>query len=539
MKLSLKKRLLLATLSGILLAISFPAVGGVGPLALLALVPLLLLEEDLFQNKDRSYKIYFYSFLTFFLYNLITVWWIWFASEGGAIMAVVANSIVMVLPIAAFHVTKKFVGVKEGYIGLFFYWLGFEYMHYHWELSWPWLNFGNMFANHHYLVQWYSYSGVLGGTMWILLVNMLFYLIAKNVFFKKESWNIQTPLLVLQAILILFPVISSLIIYYNYEEEGDELNVLIIQPNIDPYQKFSSITPDQQIDKIIHLVEQKMDESVDLIIAPETALPMSINEDGIEKNGFILRISQKLEEWNGPDLLIGSSTHLYFDHKNSYASRNLGNGVWLEAYNSALLISRNKPIQIYHKSQLVLGVERLPFPAIFENMAIDMGGTTGTLGAEEKPFCLKSKGMEITPCICYESVYGGYVAEFSRLGSDFIAIMTNDGWWKDTPGYKQHLNFARLRAIENRKFITRSANTGISAILNSRGDVLEKTGWWEDAVIKGTIRLSDQETFYVKYGDVIGRVSGFTAVLILIFAIFKWLRSFGSVFKKEQNAGVE
>ncbi|MEZ4937448.1 MAG: apolipoprotein N-acyltransferase [Crocinitomicaceae bacterium] len=533
MKLTLKHRLLLATLSGILLALSFPSVGGLGPISFVALVPILLLEEDLFQNKERSYKIYLYALWTFFLYNLITVWWIWFASEGGAVMAVVANAIVMILPVAAFHVTKKFVGVKEGYIGLFFYWLGFEYMHYHWELSWPWLNFGNMFANYHPLVQWYSYSGVLGGTMWILLVNMLFYLIAKNIWFKKESWNVQTPLLVLQAMMLLIPISSSLFMYYNYEDKGEELNVLIIQPNIDPYEKFTTIGPDEQIQKIIGLAEQNMDKNIDLIIAPETALPMSINEKGMEKNRFVIQLIEKLEEWNGPDLLIGSSTHKFFDHKNSYASRDMGKGIWLEAYNSAVLISRNKPIQIYHKSQLVLGVERLPFPALFEGMAIDMGGTTGTLGTEEKPFCLKSKGVSITPCICYESVYGGYVAEFSRLKSDFIAIITNDGWWKDTPGYKQHQSFARLRAIENRKYIARSANTGISALINGRGDVLEKTGWWEDAVIKGTIKLNSEETFYVQYGDIIGRVSGFTAILILVFALFKWLRSFGGVFKKE------
>lgn len=527
MKLSLKIRFLLATLAGVLMALSFPAVGGLGPLAFVSWVPLLLLEEDLYRNKDKSYKIYLFALWTFFLYNLITVWWIWFASPGGAVMAVVANAIVMILPVAAFHLTKKFVGYKEGYIGLFFYWLAFEYMHYHWELSWPWLNFGNMFANYHPLVQWYEYSGILGGSMWILLTNMLFFLIAKNVYFNKETWKIQTPFFVLQGLILLIPIGSSLFMYFNHEEEGEELNVLIIQPNIDPYKKFTEITPQQQISKILYLADSNMDEDVDLVIAPETALPMSINEQGIEGNRFVQPFLEKMKEWDGPDILIGSSTHRFFDHKKSYASRNQGGGIWLEAYNSALLISKNKPIQIYHKSQLVLGVERLPFPAIFESMAIDLGGTSGTLGTEEKPFCLKSKGVTITPSICYESVYGGYVSRFSQLNSDFIAIITNDGWWKDTPGYKQHLSFARLRAIENRKYIARSANTGISAIINARGDILERTEWWQDDVIKGTIKLSDEQTFYVRYGDIIGRVSGFTAVLMLIFTLFKYLRSFG------------
>ncbi len=533
MKLSVKHRLILATLTGLLLAVSFPAVGGLGPIALIALVPLLLLEEDLFRNKERSYKIYLYAFITFFLYNLITVWWIWFASPGGAVMAVFANAIVMIFPIAAFHLTKKFVGRKEGYIGLFFYWLGFEYMHYHWELSWPWLNYGNMFANYHPLVQWYEYSGVLGGSMWILVSNLIAYLILKNVFVHRESFKVQTPLLFLLGLVILIPISISSIMYFGHENDGDELDIIVIQPNIDPYKKFSSITPQEQLETIIRLAEENMDEDVDLIIAPETALPMSINEEGIETNRFITILSKKMEDWGGPDILIGSSTHRYFSEKQSFASRKLPDGNWLEAYNSALLISKNKPVQIYHKSQLVLGVERLPFPVLFEGMAIDMGGTTGTLGSEKEPFCLKSKGLNITPCICYESVYGGYVSEFSRLESDFIAIITNDGWWKDTPGYRQHLSFARLRAIENRKYIARSANTGISAILDSKGDILERTSWWEPAAIRGKIKLSRKETFYVKYGDIIGRVSGFTAVLMLIFTLFKFLRSFGPLAKKE------
>jgi apolipoprotein N-acyltransferase len=527
MKLSMKQRVILSLLTGVLLAISFPSIGGLGPLAFVAWVPLLLVEEDLFQQKKRSYKIYFFGFLSFFIYNLITVWWIYFASPGGAAMAVFANAIIMILPFAVMHLTKKFVGVKEGYIGLLFYWLGFEYMHYHWELSWPWLNLGNMFANYHPLVQWYEYSGVLGGSLWIIIANILFYLIAKNVFFKKESWKIQTPFFILQGLIIVIPIIISLSMYFGYEDEGEEIDVVIVQPNIDPYEKFTSISPEEQILTILRLIESKVDSNVDLIIAPETALPFSINELDIDKNRFIVPLLLKMEEWNGPDLLIGSSTHKFYDKKKSFASRKVPNGMWLEAYNSALLLSLNKPVQIYHKSQLVLGVERLPFPWLFEGMAIEMGGTSGTLGAEEKPFCLQSKGMNITPCICYESVYGEYVAEFSRLESDFIAIITNDGWWKDTPGYKQHLSFARLRAIENRKYIARSANTGISAVVNSRGDILERTDWWKEGIIRTKIRISREQTFYVQYGDIIGRVSGFTAVLMIIFTLFKWLKTFG------------
>jgi len=104
-----------------------------------------------------------------------------------------------------------------------------------------------------------------------------------------------------------------------------------------------------------------------------------------------------------------------------------------------------------------------------------------------------------------------------------IFIITNDGWWKNTPGYHQHLSFARLRAIETRRSIARSANTGISCFINQRGDVLQATNWWVATSIKGTINANDEITFYVKAGDYIARISLFVAALILLQLISVWL----------------
>ena len=113
------------------------------------------------------------------------------------------------------------------------------------------------------------------------------------------------------------------------------------------------------------------------------------------------------------------------------------------------------------------------------------------------------------------------MTEQCRLGAELICITTNDGWWKDTPGYKQHMSFASLRAIESRRSVARSANTGTSAFVNQRGDILQATEWWEPAVIKSTLNLNSKMSFYTTYGNVLGRSLAFVSALLILFTFVK------------------
>jgi apolipoprotein N-acyltransferase len=155
---------------------------------------------------------------------------------------------------------------------------------------------------------------------------------------------------------------------------------------------------------------------------------------------------------------------------------------------------------------------------------INNGGASGTLGIEDRARSLKTKKHSFAPLICYESIYGEFNAEQCRQGADFIAVITNDGWWEDTPGYKQHMSFCRIRAIENRRSVARSANTGISCFINQRGDVIQQTKWWEPAALRSNINKNKHLTFYTKRGDVLGRTSFIATVLLIGLWIFKSLR---------------
>jgi apolipoprotein N-acyltransferase len=113
------------------------------------------------------------------------------------------------------------------------------------------------------------------------------------------------------------------------------------------------------------------------------------------------------------------------------------------------------------------------------------------------------------------------VARSVRKGAQFIAIITNDGWWENTSGKDQHLDYAKLRAIETRRWVARSANTGISAFINQRGDVVQKTKWWTKTAIKQDINLNSELTFYVEHGDYLPKAGSFIAVLLIGFIIVK------------------
>ena len=198
-----------------------------------------------------------------------------------------------------------------------------------------------------------------------------------------------------------------------------------------------------------------------------------------------------------------------------------------DMFNTAIFLGNNGQTQIYHKSILVVGVEKMPFAkylGFMGDLVINIGGTTNSLGRQEEPsnFISKDK-IEVAPVICYESVFGEFVTKYVQKGAQMIFIITNDGWWKNTPGYHQHLSFARLRALETRRSIARSANTGISCFINQRGDVLQATDWWVEAAIKGSINANDKITLYVKFGDYIARISLLMSILLVLQLVSVWV----------------
>ena len=222
------------------------------------------------------------------------------------------------------------------------------------------------------------------------------------------------------------------------------------------------------------------------------------------------------------NILFGASTYdyIYASESPSYTARKVGDGLWVESHNSALVTDGTLRTEIFHKSKLVVGVEHTPYPRIFCPLDNMLGGVMGRCVGQDEISLLNVKdGDRTIPvgcAVCYESVYGEYYTDYIRKGARAMTIITNDAWWGNTPGYRQHLSYASLRAIETRRAIARCANTGISAIISPSGKILQPTPWWEQAVITGSLPLRDDITFFVSHGDITGRVSTFIFLLLLL-----------------------
>ncbi len=520
-------------LTGVLLWLAWPE-QGFTPLIFIAWVPLLFAENNFSSRhkKGKGFRMFGNFFMALLIWNSLTTWWIYYASDVGSIVAIALNSFLMALVWQLFYVVKRKHSSAIGYTSLVIFWIAFEYLHLNWEISWPWLQLGNVFATHPAWVQWYEFTGTLGGSVWILVINLIIFQLLKNLWYKDLLLRIRKINVFLISFIIfgvlVSPLILSLYLYYQYEDKGEPINVVILQPNIDPYNEKFSGTGDDQLATILRLASTLIDSSTDYCIGPETAIPNGIREEQIETDKSVKTIQTVISNYPKLNMILGlTSFKSYYDgDKIPLTARKSSEGdLYYDVFNSAMFLTGKEKPQLYHKSRLVPGVEKMPYPQIFgflENYAIKLGGTSGSLGIQtNRTNFISNDGTKIAPAICYESIYGDFMSAYIRDTAQFISIITNDGWWGNTPGYSQHMNYARLLSIEFRKSVARSANTGISCFINQRGDVLQQSSWWTEDVLKETLLKNKTITFYAKHGDYIGFICAFLAITLILYLLFR------------------
>ena len=530
---------ILSVLSAVLLSIPFlmPHCGWV---ALFGFLPLFAAQTLAEVHKVKWFFLYYY--FSFILWNAITTFWIWFATPAGAIAAILLNSLQMAVIFWLFIKMKK---VTRGYLPYLFFivtWLAWEHGYANCDISWPWLTLGNSFATSIKSIQWYEITGTLGGSLWILLCNTLLYRI---ITLRVARERIRVSLLA-YALVIIVPFAASLVLWGVRGEESLSGNrtkeVLVIQPNIDPYnEKFGGLIQQEQNDIFLKLYSDNFSKDISLVLAPETFVSPSAssslmienkpfaNESFCRFNEILANTNDKFE--SGASMIFGAVTDYIYYGRGAVApsetAREIPGVGWYDRYNTAVFLDGNGLYDFYHKSKLVILVESTPFKGamkFLKKFEIDLGGMLGSFGKspDAEVFTLPDS-VKVGTAICYESVYGDYFRRYVAKGADFMTIITNDGWWKDTPGYKQHLSFASLRAIETRRDIARCANTGISAFINSRGEILAQTAWDEATALKGSVTLNSTRTFFLVWGDLIGRISCFVFFLFFLMLVSRLL----------------
>ena len=537
------KYVLLTLISAMLLSVSWPTYG-VPFFIFFALVPLMMMEHGISKFSDykrKSWAVFGLSYLCFVIWNVVTTGWLYGSKNpdgSHSLMAVLfpvlVNSLLYSLVFQCYHWYKNAQGTYWGLGFLIAIWMSFEKFHLGWELTWPWLNLGNVFSDYPKLIQWYDTLGATGGSFWILLVNVLiFYTVRTWEAGRKRKALIKNSAII--AALIALPMIISVIKYNTFNEKpSGQVNVLMLQPDLDPYaEKYSkdSLTIEQDL---LALAEKNSTGKIDYYIAPETALPGrgSISETAFEKSLLLNNIKGFLSNHPGSVFATGISSHRFYYNpadlpKEAYQ---INGGVWVSSYNTAIQLVPGQKVQAYHKGKLVPGVEIFPYMNVLKPLLgdamLNLGGTVASLGTDKERVAFSNpynKG-KLAPIICYESIYGEFVTDYVKKGANFLGIMTNDSWWGVTEGHKQLLSYAKLRAIETRREIARAANSGISAHINAKGEVTADTFYGDQTALFAKVNLYDTMTFYTRAGDLLSRFSIFALGFLLFYYLIEWFK---------------
>ena len=513
---STKTKAALSLASAILLSI--PWEGASCITLFVGLLPLLLVSAQYGASRRETLSMLGWATLTFVLWNAATIWWVWNATPAGPIVATICSTWWSLLAFMLYHIVSKHAPKALAYVVFVTAWIAGEYLYTQAPgLSFPWLTLGNGFADDPWAVQWYEYTGVFGGSLWVLLVNIL--ALEACLTMKKQSWVVATLVLVV-------PLGLSIGLFYKYDAEGkfynslEKMTVSVTQPNIPCYEKFN-ISAEAQQNNLMELLGEAPD-SAEFVLMPETALAEMINERQAEYSPIVGRISDYLRKEKPATMVVsgGETMRLYGKSKGSETARKRGI-YYMDIFNSSLGIDTTSKVQLHHKGKLVVGVETIPMwlRKAGDKFAIDLGGTFGQLGVGQSAVPFEHNGKKVAAAICYEGLYGGYMTEFARNGAEALFVVSNDGWWGNTLGHKYLFAFCRLRAIELRRDVARSANTGVSGFITMQGEDIERMEWNNRGVLTADIRLNSEPTFYAKYGDYIGRLSLYIAMLCLLYFV--------------------
>lgn len=534
------KYIILSLISAMLLSISWPTYG-IPFFIFFALVPLLMMEHDISKFsgiKNKGSLIFGLSYICFLIWNIVTTGWLYGSKNPdgthslfAVAVPVILNSLFYSFIFQLYHWYKNAQGTYWGLTFFVAIWMCFEKFHLSWELTWPWLNLGNVFADYPKIIQWYDTLGATGGSFWILLINVYAFYTLRiwEAGRKRKSLIINSSVLV---IAIAVPMMISLVKYNNFDEKPiGSVNVLMLQPELDPYTEKYSKDSLTILNDLLTLAETNSKGQIDYYIGPETSIPGfgSISENGFEQSMLLNTVKGFLSRHPKSVFATGISSHRFYTDENekSETAYQTSEGMYVDSYNSAVQIIPNQKVEVYHKGKLVPGVEIFPYINVLKPLLgdamLNLGGTTASLGVDKKrtAFGNPYNPGKLAPIICYESIYGEFVTDYVKEGANFLAIMTNDSWWGVTQGHQQLMAYARLRAIETRREIARAANSGISAHINARGDVLADTLYGDKTTLFAKVNLYEGLTFYTRAGDLLSRISVFVLGFLVFYTLIK------------------
>ena len=527
--------ILLAICSGIFLGCAFPPVPA-GILAFFAFVLFFIVFEQI----DTYGRAFGYSYLIFLVFNVITLYWTggfthgrdgYLMLAGGAL--VVVHPVFFFIPVAAMIFLRRQFSARVSVLSFPFLWVAFEYLHSKGEMAFPWLTVGNTQTYNTATIQFAAFTGVYGISFWILTVNVLLYLVYSRIAAGRWQPLSGGALSAVVGIFLLFLLPTFYGMNVLREEppthyaQSPDVRVAIVQPNIDPFEKWVDTVKDRQLD-VLRTMTRRL-PAVDLVLWPETAVPFYILSP---ENRLTFALIKHDVDSLHTSLLTGiPDSHIYRgDEKAPKSSKITRGGIRYDTYNGSMLLQAGRDtVQRYSKTLLVPFGERVPFSeelSFLNAMQWNFGLGGWGIGNDTTVFQVQKAdstgtSFRFAAVICYESIYPGYVAAFVKKGAEFLTVITNDSWWGNTSGAYQHRQFAALRAVENRRWIARCGNGGISCLIDPYGHFVETTDLYTRTTLIGNVQRRTDLTFYTEHGDWFAELVTVLSLLILAAAAGK------------------
>ncbi len=509
---------LLCGLTGVLYPVSF-MIPHAGILAWILFIPLFWAIQD--KSPRRAFKL---GLLTGTVSNLIgTYWLIGTLVRFGGFPTVVSAIFIVLLSaysglsygIFSYITTRLGYFKHHGVLSVLLIasvWTSIEYLY---PFLFPY-TISNSQINYIPVIQIYDLFGIYSLTFVIVIVNLS---LMRLIRYFKDGVKLPVAEMALSALLIF------LVIGYGYSRiktidkeiaSSEKLNIGMVQANFDFLAKTEN---QEEIVTNKHKEMSRQLKSADLIIWPETSIQAWFSNNA---DYLIVRDEIGVPDMRNKYFIVGGMSYTPIDEN----AENNSNEDFIK-YNTAFLTnSQGVILGRYHKIKLLLFGEYLPFTTYFPSLKhLSPASGDFTPGSKLDIFEIKEKGVKIAPIICYEDIIPSFSRKFVDKGANLIVNITNDAWFGDSIAPYQHFIVSIPRAVETRKYLLRSTNTGISAIVDPVGRVVAKTDTFEQTNLSGTVGIMNGEkTLYTKVGYI------FPLVCLVFWLVF----AAGSRFRGQQ-----
>lgn len=441
--------------------------------------------------------------------------------------------LVLTLPALAYFFVKRQLKSIYAILTFPFIWLTMEWLYALGELAFPWLHLGNTQTYQLEKIQFAEFTGIYGVSFWLLWLNVLTYLLVKEIQSSKVvQWkriSLATAILCIYLLPNLYQVGEQ-----SFKNESNKkITVGILQPNIDPWDKWEGANTFQgrwtQVQRFLDVIGKNLNGSIDLVVLPESAILLNLPSYIQQMNEFHTIIDSL-----NISIISGYVKVKFYEAENAplTSSTIKGTNVRYDSFNSIFLVEpKSRSVQSYGKMRLVPFAERIPYadkvPFLIEPLRWGVGISNWGLSTDSTIFESAYLQTKFLAMVCYESIFPEFVAQFVDKGSEFLVFITNDSWWGNTSGARQHNQYAVFRAIENRRWVVRCANGGISSFIDPMGRMYDQTAMYTETFIQREIEPLQTKTFYTLHGDWLARIcSKITMVIIAIAMLYKIKRKY-------------